>query len=1696
MNHKVLGEQEGYDISAEPTSTANVLNDQIAEQRAIRYDFALQDQSPGLDKVKSLLTSPGGEEQLREQAALDEEAKRKQAAIDLFKTEAAVPGNAEELAAAAEAAQTPVDRDTAVEKKFAEATIGTSLSLTENPDEVNEAAEAMPEMSQAMYDFYVDSITLRQGLNKIAEDAENVVSKMGWTDPSYLGALGKTLIPTYSWSTQRNDTLGESLDTWLQGSNKEQQYAVIHGMKAADGIKLARAIYAELAAVNPIEARDWAVGLSSYTSGDIDNALGLVDLASITPIGLARKLVSKGATAAGRAAINEIKGASAIRAANRINRVPAFGNVKEAEESLSSIIAGLKNKQKDLLVSKIEKVRGGNTMQSAVVSKLLDKTIEDTGALERMLGELKKVKANKAAPLLERIRRTAISVSDKHLSFPEMLSSSGFVERASRLQALEWTKRAAARTTAGMQQGIADLVDRMPSLFNPNFFITDASQFSKVRTKRLLDFIEKNQDVLARAASGVLNASRLPLQTENLALDIAEAGIKDAFTKSPDAILHAVTRVNSEANPLTNSAYVEAVIGKPDGTLFPSAKVALNHAKNRYKLSVTERDIFQEGDGYVIRLRKDIDETEDRIRDGIITTENVSDFSRPKLFGIIPMPSSTKYALGAKDTFSKFQNEQRAVVAHAQTMLQALFKNTAEVLSSLSTRERRALDKIMKINRDFEAIPGKGETRGMFYKNTFELEQAYAQHIKRLPTDREVAAYVAEVQRSDADYLIKSLSQYTLKARLGIERLTTSIGGKELTLEGKIIDGVPFDSAYEGSVFLKTTKNDPGKYLLMKKTGNAQLINKAIQDQKLKVIWTHNPEANAIRETLGVSGPVNFIVTPDVAAGPLKLSEQVAYRPGFHVVYKEDFFIKQPVLYRDSSGRQVYSGDVVALGVSNTAKGTKEVALLERARQALLAKDDTALKAVLDEGLPYTVSEFKGLFKTRFNVNTPFALVKQGENAAMPHIRLGNGKSLQEHAGVFEDFSNSPLNLSKQTADDFLGNKDGPLYSIANKGTEANPIWAMEEARTIDPLAAQVEAMGRLIRDKHYNDYKISAAESFVQEFGVKKGMMYLNGKPMFIHDLRRNPAWAVANAKIVGTGMDAVIARNAQKAIRNLVSHPSYVGRHIAHAQAKLLSFTHKALGEKYVDLVDDWSSVLKTDLPSKFRALAFHTKLGLFNPVQVFLQGQTLGNIQAIAPKYGPGGTMVSVGMRQLDMLPGDEEAVKAMAKIKTKLVPGWNEQMFIESHNGLKKSGFDLIGGDLSWRNDIADPKIFQGKVGRFLDWSAMLFNGTERFVRLASWNTAYAEYVGKFPKLIGKLSDNDFKAILTRAQQLSGNMTRDSHAFWQEGYASTATQFWGYTGRMFDLMVGNRLTGAEKARLVSFWAMMYGVPTAATTSLPVWPFGDSIRQMLFEHDINPDEGLVGLLMNGVLAQSLAGMTGERYDISTRWGPGSIQLLWDLYQDKRDESGLDILSKMLGGASGSIALDIARSAAPLYGDVADMISGDAGDTVLLEDVTSLLSDNVSSAGLARRAWSTFNYGMYVDKNKKVKTEGLEPWEGVFHGLTGLEKIDIKNGYILNRSAKEMQADEAYAMKKAAEYIRLFYQADSEGDREAALEYKQKVQAIRIGANLSEKQMSDLFDRVRKESTYLDTSVKQYIEDTESVDQTNVRKEMFKEQ
>jgi len=1692
----------GLDISQVPPNVSPKLPEEVAKTRASKYDLALGDASPGIQSVQDALSS-GGEDSLRLTLANAEVRKRWEAAVELFKTgEATVDGDT--MNGVLDAAKKQVSPSSVLEKQYAEKALGLSLSLTNSPEEINDANTPH---SQALYDFYSRRIADEEIYLKAQEDADAAIATLipgygahddrfsseqnisNWAD------FGTSLIPFYTQNAMSTKELGELLSAWLPGNNRAEQYDFIHGMKTEDKAVLIPQIVASISARSPTDAAIWAHGLTDYSaiSAEQDNAFGVLDIASIVPVikggkvisGAARKLggLVEGVGASKERLVIAKKGAEAFKKAQEAaNRVPAFTTAKEAETSLTGLLDGLQSKRRTLMDQMITQGRDGNTAKAAVLRSVLEKTAQDVSDLEKGLSELKGAPKSKAAPLVERLRRTALAVQDPSLGVAEKLSASGHLNEAARLQAMKLVEKTVPQAGKTIKRDFADLLSNTPTLYSPVKKFLDAADASKILANRLTDFMS-DQEMLTKALGSVVNVSRLAPEARQIALDAAEAEVKKQFAQAKDGALVVIEKFKDTDNPFLNTSYVEAVFGKPDGTFFETAQKALNHGKNRYGMNISERDIFQEGDGYAIRIRKDIDETSPSVRDALISLDNTSNTARNKLFGLVPLPKSMS---STKDTVSKFQAEQRAAVTHATVARQMFMTRMMEPAGKLSKVERKSLDTIMAMNRD----AGAGSNRGKFFQNGFELDQAYIAKFDRLATPAEKGAYEAFVKASDADYIFRAAEGIKVKSRQGIERMSMTAPGKDGTafsFEGKIVNDLPYDSKHVGSVFYAPDLTTKGKYYRLSeiKDDLKKQIRSGIDNKQLTIVHVYNPEDEAIRAGLKVSGPVNFVVTKTLKREPIRFDEQLPYRAGFHVKYKDEFFIKQPKIYYDSSRRRVYAGDVVALGVSNSAKAQKEVKLLERARQAVKAKDDVAIGAVINDGLPLTASEIKKMFKTTFDVDTPFAVVGNGQSSIEV---LGN------QLGHFDDFSNSPFNLSKDANSEFIGHKDSPLWAIKNTGTEDVPIWEMGTARTVDPIETQIEAMGRLIRNTHYNDYQIGAAESWVQEFGVQKNMISLNGRTVLADELRRNPGFYLVHGKVLGTGAEADTARIAQRAVRNLVSHKSLIAGHLSQFQASLLASGYERSGEKFVETIDNWSALLRGgtrdklsvaaykgaellqhDLPSKLRAIAFHTKLGLGNPVQILLQSQTLANIGAISPKHGPNATLVSAWMRRLDLIPGDEAAVRDIAAKAAKITPGWKADEFVESYNLLKKTGFDLIGGDLSWRNDIADPKIFQGRAGKILEWSAGFFNGTERFVRLSSWNTAYKEYIEKFPRLAGKLDNDAAKTILSRAQDLSGNMTRDAHAFWQEGALSTVTQFWGYTARMFDLMTGMRLTPMEKTRLFTGWAALYGLPVAGTAALPFFPLKDTVREQLLAHETNPDEGLVGLIMNGVTSSTLAIATGTHFDIGDRLGPSELPIYKTLVQPKYGQTPLDAIVDIGMGASGSIAASILQDASPVIRGLTELVSGRGSSTMLMQDANDLFS-NVSSYNNIQRGMAIYNTGLYTTKDDKVISTKHDPFDGVWLALTGVQTTDPANARAMSNLFKQEQDMKTQARNDMKEYLRLYFSSMNAGDNEAARRYMQGARTYAIGAALTEKEIRRTIETVRTEKSIQDTSLEKY--------------------
>src|SRR5690606_26227261 len=113
---------------------------------------------------------------------------------------------------------------------------------------------------------------------------------------------------------------------------------------------------------------------------------------------------------------------------------------------------------------------------------------------------------------------------------------------------------------------------------------------------------------------------------------------------------------------------------------------------------------------------------------------------------------------------------------------------------------------------------------------------------------------------------------------------------------------------------------------------------------------------------------------------------------------------------------------------------------------------------------------------------------------------------------------------------------------------------------------------------------------------------------------------------------------------------------------------------------------------------------------------------------------------------------------------------------------------------------------------------------------------------------RLSRRDEAQILQRAKDLTGNMTRESNAGWQKGYAAVFTQFFGYQARIMEQFLGKKLTTAEKLRLFTGYSMAYGIPVATGAVTGVIPWRDVAYDTILDMGYDPEGTAVEPFMDG--------------------------------------------------------------------------------------------------------------------------------------------------------------------------------------------------------------------------------------------------------
>jgi hypothetical protein len=672
---------------------------------------------------------------------------------------------------------------------------------------------------------------------------------------------------------------------------------------------------------------------------------------------------------------------------------------------------------------------------------------------------------------------------------------------------------------------------------------------------------------------------------------------------------------------------------------------------------------------------------------------------------------------------------------------------------------------------------------------------------------------------------------------------------------------------------------------------------------------------------------------------------------------------------------------------------------------------------------------------------------------------------------VIDDDLDRYYNPSSQFSDPFTAEKDPILFQVDQKGTEDAPLWGIKEAEQFSVMHSQQDAMGKLIKNTVYNDLQMTSASNFTEYF---KGKLIYDGKPVPEWKLRRNPIFYMENATIDSkTNPTAYLqAKTLKTQTKALLGEPTKTAEQLDLFKQKLFDFTYSVGGQKASERIPEMLIPMINDPWQYARAVAFHTKLGMFSPTQFLVQASGAFNTMVLAPRYVydafTGGTLMSqLGLTE------SRQILEHFGDLAEKMPGKWTKAKFIEAKEAMDSIGWDQIGGETSFRSSSTDPTLHRSTLGKVaLDWGPFFFNQGERIVRVNAWNSAYLEFADKFPAKVGKMSRVDIQKIQERAKIFSGNMTRDSNAFWQHGAAGNFTQFWSYNIRMLELMVGKQLSRGERIRLAMGHAIMWGLPVGAGAYMAmdtgdpndfletIKPGAASLRIHAKKKGYDMDSSIAGALHDGLMSVLIQEMTGHHMGVGQRYGINNLQMLENIKDNYAEYNPIwaSIITAM--GPSGNIMADIVGSTIPTAKHLASFVNGDPPPaSVMTADVMNAFRE-ISGINTAQKIYFIMMAENWRSQKGNLSIEAADgnTLKEIVKAITGVDDMSNIDAFEALKDSKNMDAARNTVAQDAKRYIALSNDAAMRGDTEAAEEYLNHARILVNGVQLSTKRRMEI--------------------------------------
>lgn len=1610
---------------------------EVAKGRASKAQQGLGDilKKKEVDMLQDFIA--GNENQIRKQAAthidFENQMKRYQAIQDMAKN-GPIEKSKVDAVMNDPFYNTPTDPDTVIENAYATkalSTLSTAQSYLSTGNIMETAQQDMPKQVQSTMDDASDLLTKNQYLLKKQQDAEAKVQNQSWG--SYLTDTALNFSQIYQEVLQRG-LIGNPVSGIGIGSNLDQAHYTLYQMPLPQFKATVDAAMANLEGHNPQLAAQYAQSLRSQNTfdtvlGNAFSALAIPDVVGGVKVVGKLSGMFDNANRVRKAAKDIVEAASKDPDGKPATLAEGAGDIKEATaQKITQAITDAAN-------------GGGNPLDMA----------RDT-LLSSWYDDAKKFVSNPGTYLSrELLTRTADAISNAGEDLYNRLATMNRVERTpailqdpdaiKTLMDQERVKyKGSANTFLDIEGPIREPVSGT-YWWKSKLGNYDATLFPDVETaKGFADQIGLANPIIKGVDTDVVY--------------VPEAALKN---------FGEVRQLPSGHTKFFDKDGIE-ILSSPEPK---SGMIAYDKKTGKFSKTLTDEQakVAQQGLGFYIERWTPMKEDGNMVRDLLIKNTKGEFIPDAVSSATTDTSKAIRSLLGwvrnSEDTLSFNESAQRKAATYAQSNIHRWAQDLAKDLEDIANGRIREdqvtgerLNRVMvypkswinrikdrEVAKQFErtidysrrALDEDGNP-GAFFKNPADLQDFYQRNFQRDPSYLETKAYFNFVKLIEGDRMMREVSEFRYRARLGTEQHSISYIDKNTgdTIKSPFFDGITqqaFPGGDEQILVIHGNKAPTVERLSNINTKTLDAYKEAVKEGRAKAIMLYDRNQMPLSGWTDVAKDklIRYVMVDNSETKPIEFNH-VKRRGGGHFEWDYDYYLKQADVRKQNIGKGLeyaYVGDKTVMPIKNRKLGEDVVRLWNQAHEFIKNNEWDKVKPIAQKlGIKY--DEFTSWYHPGrdangnptaplLNAHEPIVVVNKNKKISEMGSDLQNRYRLPRKDGngfteLFRDATKSGPENNFKVQYNQERNSSIQTKTINDIGSQDNPIYAHQPAEMVDPMTTMNRALNRVINSTFMDDYKIYTVEHWLREAAP-----YLNASEAELRSAPfawfQKPEWrsAVKDSTAVMNLMS-----NRMKA-QQFISQPSKFDTWVHGLTAQLSdSFYEKygpeasrSLGQKAVSVVPLWMLQHVHDPVQFIRSVTFNFKLGLFAVPQFLVQAQTHSLIWALEPRHGTVGTY-SMLLHGWGSFTTDEQILQKLDGYASKLNgfgSKWRPGEWLEARRELDKAGFAHVAGEYSNINNQLKTRFIANDFEKGLKIGQYPFRMGEQSTRITAWYTAFREFRDANPTTpIGNIERSK---ILQKADLLTVNMSRASNSALSHGIFSLSTQFLSYQIKLAELFLGKRIgaTTTERnlarARILTAFTALYGLPNAIGVTGA--PFSDNIREH-FMDDLGyiPGEKWWSTMVNeGLPAWTMSMITGQLDNVGDRFGSQGFQ---NIKQALRGDVPFIIA---MGGAGVSTGWNFTKSFSdPYYQWYNSWMRGDNADSRFTITGSDLLQPwkEISSVSSAAKLWAAIQTGKWISKNEQNITD-VSPLHAALLAATGLSPQDQDTIFTQNQMVKGEQ-------------------------------------------------------------------------------------------